>query len=158
MNHVRSKAWRKRTVYRSFSRAGTLLKKLMWVRARDHVTEAKIFGIFTLCFTTSNCVRDKRPGRDKGKQVGWNEKQDCSTWHGDDQLLHNELWHFGGGLYMILLLYKGMNLYICFLPASSSTIPSWDYSENRMWYYVYETKYLKCHCMKTQSKATESHQ
>jgi len=100
------------TVYRSSRRAATLLKKILQVRARDHVPEAKIFGIFMLHFTTSNCVIDKRPGRDKGKQVGWNKKQDCSIWHGNDQLFQNKPSHFGGALYC--LLYKWMNLYICF--------------------------------------------
>lgn len=106
-NHVHSKAWRKWTVYWSLRRAGALLKKLLQVRARDHVTEAKIFGIFTLYFTTSNCVIDKSPGRDKGKQVRWNKKQDCSIWHGDDQLFHNKPLHFEGGFILLYCYSRG---------------------------------------------------
>lgn len=102
VNHVCSKARRKQTVYQNPRRAGALLKKLTQDRARDHVTEAKIFGIFMLYFATSNCVTDKRPERDKGEQVRWNKKQDCSIWHADDQLLHNEPLRFWGALYYLI--------------------------------------------------------
>ena len=103
-NHVCSKAWRKPTVYQDLRRSGALLQKLMRGHARDRVTQAKIFGIFTLYFTTSNCVPDKRPERDKGEQVRWNNKQDCSAWHTADRLFHNEPHHFGGAFYYLMVV------------------------------------------------------
>lgn len=133
------------------------MQKLTQVCARDYVTEAKTFGIFTLYFTTSNCGLDKRLWRGKAKQVGWNRKQDCSIWHSNDQLFCNKPLHFWGGLF-IILLYKWMNLYLCFPLAASSIIFSCSYSKKCRWYYVYEVKCLQCHFIITQNKATESHQ
>lgn len=96
MNCVHSKAWRKWAVHCHRRHAGTLLKKLLQAHARDHVTQTKIFGIFMLHSTTSNCIIDKRQGRDKGKQLGGNKKQKCSTAHGDHQLFHNKPSYFEG--------------------------------------------------------------